>query len=46
MVAIDFHSIFHSMEVNGYSQLFINILQNILFYVQQKKETLTGLEQH
>ncbi len=26
--------------------LVINILQNIFFYVQQKKETHTGLEQH
>ncbi len=30
-------------EVNGYRQLVI-IFQNILFCVQQKKETHTGLE--
>ncbi len=26
--------------------LIISILQNILFYIQHKKETHTGLEQH
>ncbi len=26
--------------------LITNILQNILFYLQQKKETHTGLERH
>ncbi len=35
------------MKVNGNLQLFFtNILQNICFYVQQKKEIHTGLEQH
>ncbi len=32
------------MEVNGDHQLITSILQNILFYLQQKKETHTGLE--
>ncbi len=36
------------MKINGYQQLLTvatNILQNILFCVQQKKEMHTGLEQ-
>ncbi len=38
MVAIDFHSMKKkTMEVKGYRQLFVYILQNILFCVQQKK---------
>ncbi len=48
MVAIDFHAFFsHTIEVNGYHQTFClpNILQNTFFCGQQKKETLTGLEQ-
>ncbi len=45
LVAIDCHSIiFHSMEVSGRC-LVTNILQNIIFCDQQKKETSTGLEQ-
>ncbi len=44
MVPIDFHSSeINTMEVNGDHQL---ILQNILFHVQHKKETHTGLERH
>jgi len=35
---------FHSMEVNGVG-LVTDILQNIIFCIQQKKETHTGLEQ-
>ncbi len=43
LTAIDFHSIsFHAIEVNGYRQLFG--YQNVIFCVQQKKETHTGLE--
>ncbi len=35
------------MEVNGDHQMFdTNILQNILFYVQRKRETYKGLEQY
>jgi len=34
----------NTMEVNGVHQL-QNILQNMFFCVQQKKEILTGLEQ-
>jgi hypothetical protein len=34
------------MEVNGVNSLVTDILQNILFYVQLKKETHTGLKQH
>jgi len=41
-VAIDFHSIFYSNQINF---LVTDILQNIFFCVQQKKETHTGLEQ-
>ncbi len=37
-IAVDFHWM-------GKTCLVINILLNILFYVQQKKETHTGLEQ-
>ncbi len=46
LVLIDFHSIFflHTMEINGGQQLFgSHVLQNVLFCVQQKKETLKGL---
>jgi len=32
--------------MGGVNCLVTNILQNILFCVQQKKETRTGLEQH
>ncbi len=48
LVPIDFHSReINTMEVNGDHQLFdYSILQNIFFYVQQKRETHTGLEQH
>ncbi len=36
---------FYTVDVNGYRQLFVtNILQNIFFCVQHKKETHTGLE--
>ncbi len=44
--AIDFHShyFFHTMEINGYQQMF-NYRCLILFCIQWKKETLTGLEQ-
>ncbi len=47
MLAIDVHSILlHTKEVNGYQQLFVtNILQDIFFSAQQKKETHTSLEQ-
>ncbi len=46
LVAIDWHFIYHSMEVNSYQQLSVtNILQNFIFCDQQKKETCTGLEQ-
>ncbi len=33
------------MEVNGYRQLFGYFFQHIFFFVQQKKETHTCLEQ-
>ncbi len=34
------------MEVNGYvNSLVTNILQNIIFFVKQLKESHTGLEQ-
>ncbi len=33
------------MEDSGDQKLVTNISQNILFYVQQKKESHTGLEQ-
>jgi len=33
------------MEVNGNQKLVTNIIQNILFCVQQNKETNTGIEQ-
>ncbi len=47
MVHIDFHSIYY-MDVNGDQQLFgsTKFFKNILFCVQHKKETYTGLEQH
>ncbi len=41
--AIDFHTI--SFQVSG-NCLITNILQNIFFCAQQKKERHTGLEQH
>jgi len=47
-IAIDFHCRKNStMEFNAYTvnSLITNILQNIFFCVQQKKETHTGLEQ-
>ncbi len=47
-VAIDFCSIFFSilrMSMVTVSCLVTNILQNILFCAQQKRETHTGLEQ-
>ncbi len=43
MVAIDFHSMENTMEFNC---LIANILQNILFCDQKKKEMHKGLEQH
>ncbi len=43
MVAIALHSNNDTMEVNC---LITNILQNIFFCVQQKKETHTGLKRH
>jgi len=43
---IGFHWIFcPTMEVNGVHQLVTDILQNIFFCVQQKKEIHTGLKQ-
>ncbi len=46
-LAIDFHSIvIHIIEINGYRQYLVtNILQNIFFCAQKKKETHTGLVQ-
>ncbi len=49
MIPIDFNSRGRiTKEVNGDHQLFLltSILQNVLFYVQHKKETQTGLERH
>ncbi len=46
LVPIDFYSIFSfSILLKSMAGLVTNILQNILFYIQQKKETHTGLEQ-
>ncbi len=45
MVPIDLHCIF-SMEINGdINCLVTHILQNIFFYIPQKEEIHTGLEQ-
>ncbi len=48
-VAIDFHNIENTMEVNGYHQLsvyqLVTIIQSIFVCVQQKNETHRGLEQ-
>ncbi len=43
LVPIDFYSISHTMEVNGDQAT--NILQNIIFHVQQKQKLTTGLVQ-
>ncbi len=47
LVAIDFNSVFfHTIEVNGYQQLFgYSHYSKIFFYIQQKKETHKGLDQ-
>ncbi len=45
MEAIDFHSIYFFISVGGYHQLVTNILQNIFYCVQQKKESHWSLEQ-
>jgi len=49
LVPSDFHSIFFLLwKSMGTSSncLVTHILQNIFFYVQQKKEINTGMEQH
>ncbi len=41
MVAIDFHSIFfHTMQVNGYQQLFANIFQTLFFVFNKRKQVI------
>ncbi len=45
LVAVEFHVIFfHTMEVNGYQTVSLPALSKN-YFVQQKKETPTGLEQ-
>jgi len=47
MSPIDFNSReTNSIQVNGAHQLVIDILQNVFFYVPNKKELHTGSEQH
>jgi len=48
LVPSDFHSIFFLLwkSMGTSNCLVTHILQNIFFYVQQKKEINTGMEQH
>ncbi len=44
-VAIDFHSVFIPMEINGYERLLgYQHSSKIFFFVHQKTETHTGLK--